>query len=92
MIAASLQSSQKMIETMTTIVITFQRAIYNRVDTGGSEASGVKAIDTGTAILPDESVLWYLRNLGIVAVVSAVLVLFALWTFSRLEGDFAEEI
>ncbi len=77
---------------MTPIVLTFQRAIYNQVDTGGGAATGGKAINVGTGILPDASVLWYFRNLAIVAAASVVLLGIALWLFGRLEGDFAEEI
>ncbi len=77
---------------LTPIVLAFQRAIYNRVDTGGSAASGVKALDTGTGILPDASLLWYFRNLAIIAVGASLLFVFALWLFGRLEGNFPEEV
>lgn len=78
---------------MTSIVITFQRALYNQTDTGGDAATGAKGLGGGgSAIIPDESVFWYLRNLVIVFVASMLLLWFALWLFGRLEGDFAEEI
>ena len=38
------------------------------------------------------SSLWYARNLAIVAVVGAVLLVLALRMFTRVEGDFAEEL
>jgi ABC-2 type transport system permease protein len=65
---------------MVSIVIAFQRAIYNR--TSGD----------GTQVLPDESVLWYVRNVGIVLAGACVLLWFAFWLFGRLEDDFAEEL
>jgi ABC-2 type transport system permease protein len=65
---------------MVSIVISFQRAIYNRTSGNGNQ------------ILPDESVLWYLRNVGIVFAASILLLLFAFWLFGRLEDDFAEEL
>ena len=69
----------------TSVVTAFQRALYGRV-TGGSAGSG-------PALLPPEAgPLWYARNLGIVALVSAVLVVLALKLFDRLEGMFAEEV
>ena len=43
-------------------------------------------------LLPLESSLWYFRNLAVVAVVSAVLLLLAIRMFTRVEGDFAEEL
>ena len=42
--------------------------------------------------LPDASQWWYLRNLGIVAAVSVVLLYVALRIFGRLEDGFAENI
>jgi ABC-2 type transport system permease protein len=65
---------------VTSIVIAYQRAIYNQVRNGS------------TALLPDESVWWYLRNVGIVLAVSTALLYGALMVFSRLEGDFAEDL
>jgi ABC-2 type transport system permease protein len=74
-----------MLNPVTTIVITFQRVLYNQVghtsDLGG-----------GTEILPDASTWWYLRNLGLVAAGSAILLLVALRVFGRFEDDFAEGI
>jgi ABC-2 type transport system permease protein len=75
---------------MTPIVLSFQRAIYGEhtMEAGGSSRLGTNT----TAILPDESVLWYFRNVAVLGVVSVVLLLGALWLFGRLEGDFAEEL
>lgn len=63
---------------VTPIVTVFQRAIF--------------AADTadGRRLLPDVSQWWYLRNIGIVLVVGAVLFLAALRLFDRAEGNFAE--
>ena len=65
---------------VTPVVIAFQRAIYNQTSRSGK------------AILPNESIWWYLRNLGVVALVSVVILAGALAIFNRLEGDFAEEL
>lgn len=67
-----------LVNPVTSVVITFQRAIYGVTSVGD------------TALLPDESVWWYLRNLGVVAGGSALLLLVAMWAFDRAEGNFAE--
>jgi hypothetical protein len=83
---------------VTSIVLTFQRALYAEV---GGEAIGTlgrnlggQAPPPGTpAILPvDATQWWYLRNLGIVAAASLVILFVALTVFRRLEGNFAEEL
>lgn len=66
---------------MTSIVIALQRALY-----------GITTSDDGTRILPLESSLWYLRNLAVVGGVGFVLLLLAIRMFTRVEGDFAEEL
>lgn len=71
---------------LTSIVISFQRAIYNR--TAFYDSTQKKMV----AILPDGSLAWYLRNLGIVVAVSIALLFLALWIFGRLEDNFAEEL
>jgi ABC-2 type transport system permease protein len=75
---------------LTPVVLAFQRAIYgeHQVEAGGSSRLGT----TTQGILPDESVLWYLRNVAVLGVVAVALLLGALWLFGRLEGDFAEEL
>ena len=69
---------------MTSIVLAFQRAFYGILflpqDVGGG------------AILPDESPLWFLRNLAVVGTVSLVLLVLAVRLFDRLEANFAEEL
>jgi ABC-2 type transport system permease protein len=70
---------------LTPIVITMQRAIWGtRVVTiaGGKRVPAV----------PDASQWWYLRNLGVVAAVSVVLLVIAFRVFGRLEDNFAENI
>ncbi len=66
---------------MTTVTTTFQRALYNRV----SDRSG-------NLIIPDEGPWWYVRNAGGVLAVSVVLLYLALRLFAKRDGDFAEEI
>jgi ABC-2 type transport system permease protein len=74
---------------ITPIVITFQRALYNRTESVTRSKAGVVT----THVLPaSANWLWYARNLGIVIAVSAVLLLGALAIFGRLEDNFAEEI
>jgi ABC-2 type transport system permease protein len=73
---------------LTPIVVTMQRAIW------GDHAITVQS-NGGPAQLPavpDLSQWWYLRNLGIVAAVSVVLLYVALRIFGRLEDGFAENI
>lgn len=66
---------------LTTIVVTFQRGIYN-----------VVATDT-TAILPESiGAGWYLTRLGGVGLFSLGVLLGSLWVFRRIEGRFAEEL
>jgi ABC-2 type transport system permease protein len=75
---------------ITPIVITFQRALYNRTESVTRSKAGVVAT---THVLPaSANWLWYARNLGIVIAVSALLLLGALAIFGRLEDNFAEEI
>jgi ABC-2 type transport system permease protein len=74
-------ASLYLLNPMTSVVITYQRALYNRLKTSA-----------GNPILPNESWLWYLRNLGLTIVASCVLLLVAVWIFGRLEDNFAEEI
>lgn len=74
---------------MTDIVLTFQRAIYGHVN-------GIKTTDgvtTVTRILPPGvDQWWYLWHLGLVIFASLVLFAIALVVFGRAEGDFAEEL
>ncbi|MDP9404856.1 MAG: ABC transporter permease [Actinomycetota bacterium] len=66
---------------VTPVVLTFQRAIYNRIE------------PSGLAILPaGKGVAWYLGQLGAVAAFSLVVLSLAFRLFGRLEGNFAEEL
>jgi len=82
---------------LTPVVITFQRAIYNRTEVVARSKAGVVSSSAKTPaplhVLPaNADWLWYARNLGIVIAVSAVVLLLALSIFGRLEDNFAEEI
>jgi ABC-2 type transport system permease protein len=71
---------------VTPIVLTFQRAIYNRTEPviGNGQRLAVLPADAGP--------LWYLGQLLAVIGVSAVLLALALRLFGRVEGNFAEEL
>jgi ABC-2 type transport system permease protein len=69
---------------MTAVVVAAQRAIYNHP---------VVATDTGPRqVLPAAGYGFYLQWLAVAAAVSAVLLAVGLWTFRRLQADFAEEL
>jgi ABC-2 type transport system permease protein len=71
---------------ITAVTVTFQRAIYNKVETVGKDGNVIN-------ILPDGVGLgWYLTRLGAVAGASIVLLVIAMHVFGRLEGNFAEEL
>jgi ABC-2 type transport system permease protein len=70
---------------MTPLVITVQRAIYNRTEVVDSSGKV-------TGILYDESVWWYLRNVLIVGIGSAALIALGLWVFDRIGDDLAEQL
>jgi ABC-2 type transport system permease protein len=70
---------------LTPIVLTFQRALYARPEPVGTDGKIVH-------VLPLAGPWWYLEVLGIVCGISAVLFLIALAVFGRLEGNFAEEL
>jgi ABC-2 type transport system permease protein len=74
---------------VTDIVLTFQRAIYAQVapvTVANGKTTVVKILPMGV----DQ--WWYLWHLGLVIVVSSVLFVLALAFFGRAEGDFAEEL
>src|SRR5262249_49599781 len=74
---------------ITDIVLTFQRAIYGQV----SSTSTSNGVTTVTRILPQGVDQWrYLWHLGLVILASAVLFVVALVVFGRAEGNFAEEL
>lgn len=64
----------------TSVVITFQRAIY-----GTSEVDGI-------ALLPDDGPLWYLGVLAIVGAVALVILAVALKVFDRADANLAESL
>jgi ABC-2 type transport system permease protein len=66
-----------LINPVTPIVLAFQRSLYG---------------EYGHVLDPHLTLLWYLRNLVIVAIASVVLAAFALRVFNRLEGNLAEEL
>jgi ABC-2 type transport system permease protein len=70
---------------MTAVVVAMQRAIY-RNPVAPTENGGL------LRILPEGGYAFYLRWLGVAAVVSLVLLGVGLWTFRRLQANFAEEL
>ena len=73
---------------LTPIVITMQRAIWgNHLVTVQSNGKPTKV-----PAVPNLSQWWYLRNLGVVIVVSMVLLVLAFRIFGKLEDNFAENI
>jgi ABC-2 type transport system permease protein len=74
---------------VTDVVITFQRAIYART----SYTTVENGVPTVQHILPaGADQWWYLWHLGIVIGASTLLFLVALSIFGRAEGNFAEEL
>jgi ABC-2 type transport system permease protein len=71
---------------ITPIVLTFQRALYNRTEPLGFDGRPVPVLPSG----PGPG--WYLGQLVAVGAVSVVLMIIALRVFGRLEGNFAEEL
>lgn len=72
---------------VTACVLPFQRVIYNN-------QTVTSTVDNKTVIqiLPDETALWYLKNLGITLGVSLVIFYFAMRFFDSAQGNFAEEL
>jgi len=75
---------------VTPILITFQRALYGRASIPTKTIDPVTHKPVPMPLLPDASVWWYLRNLGIVLVVATALFLLAIKIFDKAEGNFAE--
>jgi len=72
---------------LTDVVLTFQRAIYGKVAPMSGNGTGI------VHILPEGAdQWWYLGLLTAVVVASVALFLFAVTVFGRAEGDFAEEL
>jgi ABC-2 type transport system permease protein len=82
---------------MTTVVVIFQRGLYNVLEAVGGRPS-VRPVDQATAgevfrILPHGmDAGWYLAHLGLLAVAAIVMLLAGLMVFGRLEANFAEEL
>jgi ABC-2 type transport system permease protein len=70
---------------MTAVVVAMQRAIYRFPVTTTEDGKLLR-------ILPEDGYAFYLRWLGVAAVISVVLLVVGLWTFRRLQDDFAEEL
>lgn len=80
-----LSSAVTLVNPVTSVVITLQRAIYGTDSFVGKDG-------TTTFVLPDGSPLWYLRNLAVVGVVAMGIFVLAVHVFGRLEANFAEEL
>lgn len=72
---------------MLTVVITFQRALYNP-----PPPTAAQLADPTTQILPPHGTGWYVSHLSVSLVAALVLLYGALALFSRLEDNFAQEI
>ncbi|MHB8190771.1 MAG: ABC transporter permease [Ferrimicrobium sp.] len=70
---------------VTVVVLTFQRAFYAKTDPVGTNHLVVQ-------VLPTYSPEWYLAVLGVFIVFGIGFFLFSLSVFGRLEGNFAEEL
>ena len=71
---------------ITPVVITFQRALYARPDPVSTTGAVIQLLPSNV------DMMWYLAPLLGVIAVSAVLYVAALAVFNRLEGNFAEEL
>ncbi len=82
---------------LTDIVVSFQRAIYAQ-PFGGRPASALKSLKPGSSLLKSAQLLpntgdwWYLWHVLIALGFSVVLLFVALTVFGRIEGNFAEEL
>ena len=74
------------INPVTPVVLSFQRAIYNKIEPEGANGAAVNILPVGKGIA------WYLLQLGVVTAASVALLFFALSVFGRVEGNFAEEL
>lgn len=71
-----------------TVVVTFQRTLYNPADPTAAELADPNFIPA----IPPHGMGWYVSHLAVTGLVSLVLLYGALALFSRLEDNFAEEI
>ena len=69
---------------MTAVVVAAQRAFYVHPVVTGSNGQLVQVLPGGYG--------FYLQWLAVAAAISAVLLVAGLWTFRRLQADFAEEL
>ncbi len=76
------------INPMLTVVISFQKMIYNPAPPTAKQLADPNYIP----VLPDHPMSWYLTHLSIALAVSLAMLFGALALFSRLEDNFAEEI
>jgi ABC-2 type transport system permease protein len=74
---------------LTPIVLTFQRAIYNRTEVIDTNDPAKKNI---IKMLPDVGVAYHLISLTVLLAISTVFLVLAMKLFRRLEGNFAEEL
>ena len=70
---------------MTSVVVAAQRAIYVHPVVTANNGEIVQ-------VLPSGGYGYYLQWLAVAAAISAVLLVVGLWTFRRLQADFAEEL
>ncbi|HEX7148115.1 MAG TPA: ABC transporter permease [Actinomycetota bacterium] len=70
---------------MTAVVVAAQRAVYVHPVVIGNDGKLVQ-------VLPSGGYGFYLQWLAVAAAISAVLLVAGLWTFRRLQADFAEEL
>lgn len=73
-----------LVNPLTPIVLSFQRAFYNKVSPTRNGES--------VRVLLDQPMSWYFQHLAYVALFALALLAVAQFTFARLEGDFAEEL
>lgn len=71
---------------ITPVVVTFQRALYARPDPVSASGAVIQLLPSNVDLM------WYLAPLLGVIAASAVLYVAALAVFNRLEGNFAEEL
>lgn len=77
---------------ITSVVITFQHALYNTLDTEPSGPGALGRIGNVTEILPHWGLGVHALALGAVLLAGIVSLLVGLAVFGRLEGNFAEEL
>jgi ABC-2 type transport system permease protein len=85
-----------MLNPITPVVITFQRALYAKLETGSSgspgKSSSLANVTNVTQILPNWPWTQYLGYVCYTAGIGIVLFLVGVYVFGRLEANFAEEL